>query len=194
MPSEIELKYAPPVGFSADALFSLPEIAPFCGKVSEIEMKTEYLDTPDFAAAKCGITLRRRFENGESVIYAKCRRHSSNEFSVRGEWRVVSRDISNAARLCEAAGAPTDVLSGVALVVVGRVSFLRKEALVTLPDELSFLLSFDEGFFGEEVPFSEIELELQSGDADELLRFGRELSKKYFFSPETRSKYARSLI
>ena len=55
------------------------------------------------------------------------------------------------------------------------------------------MLSFDEGTFGEDTPFSEIELELKSGDTDELLRFGRELSLKYGLVPETSSKHARAV-
>ncbi len=194
MPSETELKYAPPEFFSAEKLFSLPEIAPYCGEISETKMETEYLDTPDFSAARRGITLRRRFENGESIIYAKCSRLVSGELSVRGEWSVSSSDIPGAASLLADAGAPTSALCGMPLKVVGSVSFLRKEAEVCLPCGLSFILSYDEGFFREKIPFSEIELELTSGDADELLRFGRILSEKYSFSPEMRSKYARAVM
>lgn len=192
MPSEIELKYAPPMGFSADDLFKSPEIAPYLGKISEITMKTEYLDTAYNDAKSRGISLRRRYENGKSLIYAKTSRLTSGELTVRGEWSVDSHDIENAASLLLESGAPTSELVGLPLEVHGKVSFLRKEALLTLP-EFSALLSFDEGTFGESTPFSEIELELKSGDTDELLRFGRELSLKYGLVPETSSKHARAV-
>jgi len=192
MPSETELKYAPLDGFSAEELFALAEIAPFCGEVSEIIMRTEYLDTPYSDAKMRGITLRRRFENGRSVLYAKAPVCTSGELSVRGEWSVQSDDLANAAALLAKAGAPTDALCGKELEVCGRVSFKRRETLLTLP-EFSAMLSFDEGIFGEDVPFSEIELELVSGDTDELLRFGRSLAGKYGLAPETASKCARAI-
>ncbi len=192
MPSEVELKYAPPKGFSADDLFSASEIAPFLGEILEITMKTEYLDTAYNDAKSRGISLRRRFENGKSLIYAKTSRLTSGELTVRGEWSVDSDDIKNAASLLLESGAPTAELVGLPLEVHGKVSFLRKEALLTLP-EFSAMLSFDEGTFGENTPFSEIELELKSGDVDDLLRFGRLLSERYGFVPETSSKHARAV-
>ena len=192
MANEVELKYAPPKGFSSDNLFSSPEIAPFLGEISEITMKTEYLDTAYNDAKSRGISLRRRYENGKSLIYAKTSRLTSGELTVRGEWSVASDDIKNAAALLFEAGAPTSELVGLPLEVFGKVSFLRKEALLTLP-EFSAMLSFDEGTFGESTPFSEIELELKEGEADDLLRFGRVLSEKYGLVPETLSKHARAI-
>lgn len=194
MGSEIELKYSAPCGFSKEDLFSLPEIAPFCGEVSEIFMKTEYLDTKDETAKKHGITLRRRYENGESVLYAKSGKLRMSELSIRGEWSVSSDDLTTAAEQLLAVGAPTEALVGLSLTVVGKVEFKRYEAKVELPGAISFMLSFDEGMFGGKVPFSEVELELLAGSEDELLRFGRELSVKYDLSPEERSKYARAII
>ncbi len=192
MSSEVELKYAPKQGFSATELFSAPEIAPFLGEISEIEMKTEYLDTPTNDAKSRGISLRRRMENGKNLLYAKTSRLTSGELTVRGEWSVPSSDISRAAELLLEAGAPTADIVGLPLEVCGKVSFLRKEALLSLP-AFSAMLSFDEGFFGEDTPFTEIELELKSGDTDELLRFSREIAIKYGFAPETLSKHARAL-
>lgn len=193
MPAETELKYAPPADFLAEDLFSLPEIAPYIGDVKTLTMQTDYLDTPFSDAKSRGITLRRRYENGKSILYAKTSRLRSNELSIRGEWSVESGDIANAAKLLCAVGAPTKELVGLPLEVCGKVAFTRYEACLTLP-EFSASLSFDEGTFGESVPFSEIELELVSGDTDELLRFGRELSMKYAFKAETASKYARAIL
>lgn len=192
MANETELKYAPPEGFSAEKLFSLPEIAPYLGRISSFTMQTEYLDTPYSDAKKRGVTLRRRLENGVSILYAKTSCLRSGELSIRGEWSVVSDDIANAAKLLYDAGAPTGELVGLPLEVCGKVAFTRYEAPLTLP-EFSAMLSYDEGTFGEDVPFSEIELELTSGDTDELLRFGRDIALRYGFKPEAASKYARAL-
>lgn len=192
MNAETELKYAPPRGFTAEMLFSLPEIAPHIGNIKTLAMQTDYLDTPFSDAKSRGITLRRRLENGASILYAKTSRLRSGELTVRGEWSVESADIPNAAKLLAAVGAPTGELSGLPLEICGKVAFTRYETLLALPS-FSAMLSFDEGTFGEDVPFSEIELELTEGDTDELLRFGRELAQKYAFRAETASKYARAL-
>ncbi len=192
MHAETELKYTPPQGFSASKLFALSEIAPRLGEIRKLEMQTEYLDTPFRDAKARGVTLRRRYENGRSILYAKTSRLRSGELSIRGEWSVEADDLSNAAKALAAVGAPTSELVGLPLEVCGRVAFTRYEALLLSP-EFSAILSYDEGIFGERIPFSEIELELISGDTDELLRFGRELSLKYGFTPEASSKYARAL-
>ena len=193
MASEIELKYAPPADLRAETLFLDDCIAPFSANRRRFDMHTEYLDTENGDAKKSGITLRRRFENGESVLYAKCRRYDADALSVRGEWRVISGDIVSAAKLLHDAGAPTGKLCGLPLSVSASVRFVREEVLVTPYDGFSFLLSFDNGVFGENTRFTEIELELVSGTEKELVAFGHALAKKYSLTPETRSKYARAL-
>lgn len=193
MASEIELKYAPPADLRAETLFLDSGIAPFSANRRRFDMHTEYLDTENGDAKKSSITLRRRFENGESVLYAKCKRYDAAALSVRGEWRVISDDILSAAKLLFDAGAPTEKLCGLPLSVCASVRFVREEVLVTPYDGFSFLLSFDDGVFGESTHFTEIELELVSGSEEELVTFGASLAKKYSLTPETRSKYARAL-
>ena len=193
MASEIELKYAPPADLRAETLFLDSIIAPFSANRRRFDMHTEYLDTENNDAKNSGITLRRRFENGESVLYAKCKRYGADALSVRGEWRVISDDLANAAKLLCDAGAPTEKLCGLPLSLSASVRFVREEILVTPYDGISCLLSFDDGVFGENTPITEIELELVSGSEEELVTFGNALAKKYALKPETRSKYSRAL-
>ena len=193
MANETELKYAPPAGFSAQAFFDGEDIAPFRGEIKHIDMHTDYLDTRTGAAKRLGVTLRRRFENGASVIYAKCSKSADGALSVRGEWSEISNDIQNAAALLAKKGAPTESLAGLALEICATVSFHRVECLVTPHSGFSFMLSYDEGHFGMDTPFCEVELELIRGSTDELVLFGERLAEKYSFSPEPRSKYARAL-
>ncbi len=193
MASEIELKYAPPADLRAETLFSDNDIAPFSQNLCQYEMHTEYLDTENGDAKRSGITLRRRFENGESVLYAKCKKYDADALSVRGEWRVIGDDIQSAAKLLSSAGAPTEFLCGLPLSACASVRFVRKEVLVTPYDGFSFLLSFDDGVFGECTHFAEIELELVSGSEEDLVTFGNALAKKYTLIPEPRSKYSRAL-
>ena len=193
MASETELKYAPPAGFSAKELFGCEYIAPYAGEVKRITMSTEYFDTKDGLASKSGITLRRRYENGKSVIYAKTNKRALGALSVRGEWSVESDNIDNAARLLCEVGAPVEGLFDLPLVTVASVRFERQECLVTPYPGFSFMLSYDEGFFGENTPFSEIELELFKGSVSELALFGEKLASRLCLKPETSSKYARAL-
>ncbi len=194
MARETELKYTTCDGFSSDLLFSDRLIAPYCSELNKLEMHTEYLDTLDGDAKKQGVTLRRRFENGESVIYAKCGKGSSGALSVRGEWSVKSGDIKNAAELLSYVGAPTSKLVGLPLITVASVHFVRCECLVSPYDGFSFMLSFDDGYFGENTHFCEVELELRQGSAEELVIFGEKLAESLGFVPETRSKYARAIM
>lgn len=193
MGKETELKYTPPHGFFAETLFADAEIKPFCGEIFTIAMKTEYFDTAENEARARGITLRRRLENGKSVLYAKKGKASSAALSVRGEWSTVSDDVKNMAELLSLVGAPTEQLCGKELFVTASVSFVRKEVKVTPHEHFSFMLSYDEGTFGEKAPFCEIELELICGTEDELVSFGKKLSEKYDLKAEPRSKYARAL-
>ena len=193
MATETELKYAPTVRITEKELFECEYIAPFCGDKRELVMHTDYLDTPDGVAKKKKITLRRRFENGKSILYAKTSRRASGAFTERGEWSVECDDIAQAARLLADEGAPTECLISLPLIVRATVEFRRIEATVTPYEGLSFVLSYDEGHFGGSVPFSEIELELLSGTAEELMVFGEKLAKKLALRPERLSKYARAL-
>ncbi len=194
MACETELKYTPRDGFSLNLLFSDKLVAPYCSELNKLEMHTEYLDTLDGDAKKQGVTLRRRFENGESVIYAKCGKSSDGALSVRGEWSVKSGDIKNAARLLSDVGAPTSKLVGLSLITVASVRFVRHECLMTPYDGFSFMLSYDDGYFGENTRFCEVELELRQGSAGELVFFGEKLAEKFGLVPETRSKYARAIM
>ncbi|MBQ7118698.1 MAG: CYTH domain-containing protein [Oscillospiraceae bacterium] len=194
MASEIELKYVPQGSFSRETLFSDPEIKGRMGEIKKISMETEYLDTIDGKASSLGITLRRRCENGESVIYAKSGKSTIGALSIRGEWRVASDDVKNAAKLLAEEGAPTEQLFGKELCITAKVSFTRYECTVTPHSGFSFSLSYDEGVLGRDHNFCEIELELLDGECEELLEFGEKLAEKLSLIPETRSKYKRALL
>ena len=194
MASEIELKYTPREGFSKEMLFGDSIIAGKCDEIKKISMETEYLDTVDNKAKTLGITLRRRRENGESVLYAKSGKSTIGALSIRGEWSVKSDDVANAAKLLAKEGAPTEQLFGKELIVTAKVAFTRYECKVEPKPGFAFSLSYDEGILGSDHEFTEIELELLEGECEDLLEFGEVLSEKLSLTPETRSKYARGLL
>ena len=194
MASEIELKYTPDEGFLKETLFGDREIAGKCDEIKKIIMETEYLDTPDNKARALGLTLRRRMENGESVLYAKSGTSTIGALSIRGEWSVSSDDVKNAAKLLAEEGAPTEQLFGRELCIMTRVAFTRYECTVTPRKGFSFSLSYDEGILGRDHKFCEIELELLDGECEELMEFGERISERLNLKPETKSKYARALL
>ena len=194
MASEIELKYTPCEGFLKETLFGDREIAGKCDEIKKITMETEYLDTVDDKAKSLGLTLRRRMENGESVLYAKSGKSTIGALSIRGEWSVSSDDVKNAAKLLAEEGAPTEQLFGKELTVMTRVAFTRYECNVTPRKGFSFSLSYDEGVLGRDHKFCEIELELLDGECEELMEFGEKLAERLDLKPETKSKYARALL
>ena len=58
------------------------------------------------------------------------------------------------------------------------------------------VLSFDEGEIrtaGGTAPISEVEVELYSGDQDDMIALGKELAAKYNLTPGNKSKYQRGL-
>ncbi len=194
MASEIELKYTPKEGFLKEKLFSDSEISGRFDEIKKISMETEYLDTADNKAKSLGITLRRRMENGESVLYAKSGKSTIGALSIRGEWSVKSDDVKNAPKLLAEVGAPTEQLFGKELLVITKVAFTRYECKVEPKRGFSFSLSYDEGILGRDHKFSEIELELLEGECEDLMEFGESLAGRLSLTPETRSKYARALL
>ncbi|MBR5542557.1 MAG: CYTH domain-containing protein [Oscillospiraceae bacterium] len=190
---ETELKYAVAAPFSKDELFSYPPVSENRGEIRTLTMRTEYLDTEDDLAKRLGITLRRREENGKSVFCVKVNKKRSGALSLRGEWNAECDDIKEALTLLSKQGAPTELFLKEELVCVARVSFTRWECEVTLP-EMKFILSYDEGILGRDTAFSEIEIELVSGDVEKLLKFGEELKEHFPLREEALSKYARALL
>ncbi len=193
MGREIELKYVPNGDFSKESLFDLPYIRDNSGSLRRFEMTTEYLDTEDNLARERGITLRRRFENGKSIFYAKQSKSRSGAFSERGEWCAITDDFSSAMEKLRDVGAPTGDFIGKQLHTVAKVSFVRHEVTVKI-NSLSFVLSYDEGSFNDKTPFSELELEICDGEVAELLFIGDKIKRDLDLADEPRSKYARALL
>lgn len=190
---EAELKYAVVGKVLPEDIFGNSIIVPFCGSMRKKEMHTRYLDTMRGEARKRGLALRVRRENEESVFTAKCRKRASGAMSVRHEWNVLSEDYREAVALLEEAGAPCAFLRGKELVTTAEVRFTRLEADVSPREKFSFVLSYDKGIFGTDVPFEEIELELKKGSEEELLDYGKKLLEILPIREEKRSKFVRAM-
>ena len=71
--------------------------------------------------------------------------------------------------------------------------FERRQVRVDTGKAIS-VLSCDDGSIragGKTVPIMEMEIELYSGDLDELKEYGQKIADKYGLVPEDRSKFAR---
>lgn len=180
---EFELKFAakPDV---------LPTLAEKFGGFSPISMETTYFDTADRALSSRKMTLRRRFENGESVCTLKTPAGSfgRGEWDIHGDWSEESvRQLFENAGI---ASVPFD-----ALIPVCGARFTRLAKSIELPD-CTVELALDEGilFGGDtEMPLCEVEVELKSGEQDAVVRWAAALANLYGLQPESRSKFKRAL-
>lgn len=159
----------------------------------EISMETTYYDTPDGDLKNLRWTLRRRLENGKSV----CSLKTPGDFIRRGEWEVEAPSLDRGIADLLALGAPealgTYAAKGLSPVCGAR--FTRRAALLTM-ETGTVELALDQGVFlgkNQQVPFSEIEVELKSGEEEAALAFGAELAEAYRLTPETKGKVERAM-
>ena len=186
MGREFELKYQATPEIIA-------EIRGKFGDFTPISMETTYYDTEDFSLRKRKWTLRQRLENGRAVCTVKTPLPDGS----RGEWEVESPDLTaGAARLC-AMGAPGEILDyvnqGVAPFCGAR--FTRLAKTIDLPGG-TVELALDEGVLlggGQELPFSEVEVELKSGVDDLARAFAEKLAAEFDLKEQPKSKLARAM-
>jgi triphosphatase len=89
-----------------------------------------------------------------------------------------------------------ELIGGKQLTSVMEVGFLRRRVRVDTGGSI-IEASIDTGeIVGDSgsAPLCELELELFSGQKDDLLALGEKLEKRYSLIPETQSKYARGLL
>lgn len=163
------------------------------GLFSEFRMETAYYDTPDGHMRRLRWTLRRRYENGISVCTVKTPAAGGG----RGEWEVCCPEIREALPRLVALGAPTVLsqmpLEGLAEVCSAR--FTRLAATLELPGA-TVELALDNGVLmggGQELPFSEVEVELKSGSEEAVIAFAQELARRFALEAEPKSKQQRAL-
>lgn len=180
---EFELKYAA----TPDILRTVAELF---GDFSRISMETTYFDTALRALSSKRMTLRRRYENGDTVCTLKTPAAGAarGEFDVHAQWSEATVDA-----LFTAAGVapvPFD-----ALTPVCGARFTRLAKTVVLPD-CTVELALDEGVLcgsGKEIPLCELEVELKSGSQEAVCRWATALAHLYGLQQEPRSKFKRAL-
>ena len=196
MGTELELKLHLDGAQQLEAVLCWPKLDTIrVGAPYELRMETSYFDTVggDFSARRW--TVRRRLENGVSVICVKTPREKGA--LLRGEWETEADSLTDALPTLLEQGAPEELASLVTqeLVKVCGARFLRRAQLLEPEPGVRLELAADAGVLlggGRELPFYELELEHKAGDAEGLFRFGRTLAAEFGLSPEPKSKFARA--
>lgn len=199
MGQEIELKLNVSSAVKMEAVRSDPELSRLAaGQEKTIRMQTTYYDAPDGAISERKWTFRRRQENDLCVTCLKTPGRDENDpASARGEWETEEKELSKAVEKLIADGAPAELaaLTANGVLPTCSASFIRRALLLRLCDGSTCELACDAGELsgGERRrPFFEIELELKSGQPEQMLALGKRLQQTYGLSVEPKSKFARA--
>lgn len=185
MGKEFELKYAATPADLEILKGKYPKLHP-------IQMETTYYDDPQGALSRMHWTLRRRMENDCCI----CSLKTPAGGLLRGEWEIECDDIYKAIPELIALGAPASLseLTAEGLIHVCGARFTRLAGSIEAGDSL-VELALDAGVFlggGKEEPFTEVEVELKSGNEADAITFGTALAQELGLSPEFRSKVGRA--
>ncbi len=192
MGREIELKLAVPDAALLEKIYEDPA---FSGsKCAEFAMKTTYFDTADRKLSSHKWMLRQRLENGHTVTCFKMPlgKHA------RGEWEADAEPLAAAlALLAQQEGVPAELkeLSAQELFPVCGAEFRRRTRDISFPDGSRAELACDLGTLtggGQTIPLCEAELELKTGEPEQMQALAAFLCRKYGLHEEPLSKFARA--
>ncbi len=197
---EIELKYRIPDGQTAeriweDSLFS--EIEEEDSR-EEIPMHAIYYDTPQMDLAKNEIAYRVRREGDRQIATIKWKGKSEDGLHVREELAVPVADSAPDIQVFLESDIGKDLEELVADKVMTELmhtEITRRRFRIDTGDGL-FEISVDEGIISTRCGQSdilEVEVELFSGETEELLQIGRKLEEVYGLETEDTSKYAKGM-
>ena len=201
MASELEWKYAVPDDDRLGEILNwVIRNIPEAGPAERFRMRTTYYDAPDRRFARANMTLRRRMENGRSVLCVKAPAQDvagAPGAKQRGEWEHEGTDLPAALPEFVAQGAPKILLEAAdcGLEPVCGAEFERTAIPLSFPDGSRSELAFDSGrLLGEKrtCPLCEMELERKAGAVSASLRLLEQLVRRFDLLPEPMSKYARA--
>ena len=163
----------------------------------ERRMKTTYYDAADHRFTSRKWTFRHRIEGDKSIV---CVKTPTEDLHTRGEWQVEADCIDlNAVEALLLAGAPKELVflygAGDVAPICGA-EFTRKSCMLRFADGSLAELAGDCGILHgktEKVAFTELELELYSGNPGEMLAFVGYLKAQYSLSEQPLSKIARAM-
>ena len=201
---EIELKYLVDNAEKIEQIFSDPYLESIKDKDTEeeIEMHAVYFDTEDRRLYREGIVFRVRKEGRRLTATLKWNgsseegMHKREEINVpvSDEEKLVKPDIQIFAQseMCQVL---TELVGKRTLIPLMDIYFSRRQVRVDTGRSISEI-SLDRGRIecgGKTAPVSELEIELYSGEEEDMMELGRRISGKYGLSAENKSKYKRGL-
>ena len=165
-------------------------------------MKASYFDTDDYILSKNDIAFRVRMEGARIVASLKCNGSSVEGLHTREEINVPVKDEACFIKPDPEIFKESDIGRGMIALVQGKplhslleTRFLRSRMRIDTGKSICEV-AIDDGEivtdFGS-LPICEMEIELFSGDQEDVLRIGKALAEKYQLTAEDRSKYARGL-
>lgn len=198
---EIELKYTIPDEETArqiweDALFREFEEE---GTREELKIDARYFDTDSFDLARNEVAYRIRREGDRLVAALKWKGHSEDGLHVREELNVPVQDDEPDLDVFHESSIGCEVLKfaeNKELKCILQTSFLRRKFRIDTGTGL-FEFSVDSGEIVTDYgvqPINEAEVELFSGETEELMELGRKLQEEYGLKEENNSKYYRGLL
>ena len=149
------------------------------GSYEEIHMQATYFDTAKLDLCAHKMALRVRFENGEPVATLKWGGSSENGLHVRGELNMhVSGEFAHKPDIEVFAG--SDIYAEIAAAAGGSINVVSLDlGQVKTPQGSSDI--------------AELEIELYSGEREDMLALGSRLAAKYNLKMCDISKFQRGL-
>lgn len=196
---EIELKFLVEEPIAREKILKdrhLEEIKD-AGSEETIEMKASYLDTEDMDLCKKEMAFRIRFENGTPVATLKWGNQTEGSLHTRGELNVYvdeeyvknpKLDIFKGSEIYEQI---EQTAGDKPLKPIMEVNCRREQIMVDTGLSIC-AVSLDIGEIVTakgKAPVSELEVELYSGDKDDMIALGRELAAKYNLKEGIKSKF-----
>ena len=168
----------------------------------KVYMKASYFDTDDYILSKNDIAFRIRMEGSRIVASLKWKGASVDGLHTREEINVPVNDeacfILPDPEIFKESDIGRDMIALVSVKPLHSLletRFLRSRMRVDTGNTICEV-AIDEGEivtdFGN-LPICELEIELFSGDQEDVIRIGQTLAEKYELTAEDRSKYARGL-
>ncbi len=200
---EIELKFLIEEEFTRERILEDHHLRKLAGEeaLEIIPMKAVYFDTEENDLMRSGFAFRVRYEDARPVATMKWGGGAEDGLHRRGELNVtVNEDFAkcpdmNIFRGSEIFEKLADTVGEKTLIPVMEMEFVRKQMHVDTGKSIS-VVSCDEGEIrtaGGSAPISELEVELYSGDQDDMIALGNELAAKYNLQAGNKSKFQRGL-
>jgi len=203
---EIELKYRIDSTEQYESLLSDPWIAGYAEseEPETVRMKAAYFDTEDLTLIRHNIAFRIRSEGERTLATLKWREDDDGigGLYIRSEINIPVSD-----KTCFFAPDPSifkesaegkdllDIIDGRPLENIIDMIFTRKRIRIDYGKSI-LELALDEGVVVAGVKSTqirELEIEIYSGNKEDLLDIGKQIAAKYGLQPELKTKFARGI-